>query len=580
VEAAYARARHESSRVIVERHVEGREHRLLMVQGRLLSAVRPDRDAGAFHDLTDHVHAEVRERARDAALALGLDIAEVHLVTPDIAAPLEACGGAVIEVNASPGLRIYLGADEGDPRGVGAAILETVLPAGENGRIPIAAVSGANGKTTVTRFIAHLLRGVHRTVGMTCTDGIYLNDRRIESGDCSGPISAGLVLMNRGVEAAVFETARGGVLRAGLGFDECAVAVVTNVGDGDHLGLNDIHTAEDLAKVKRTIVEVTARDGAAVLNAADPLVVAMAPYAPGRVIYFAIDGELPVIREHSAGGGQAVFVRGGAVVFAVGPREEPWIELAQLPLTFGGDIGFEVENALAALAAGWALGVPRDVLVERAASFSTDMSMSPGRFNVLEVRGGAVIVDYGHNAHSLRALIASFRHFPHQRRTVMYTMAGDRRDSDIVQIGELIGDHFDRVILYEAHTVRGRAAGSIAELMRQGILRSSRTRLIEEFVGSVDSMEYALDTLEPGDLLLMQADVIDETLDWVRSYLDRLARGGPAPPLPAPVRVDRLEPHAARSARSGDGTPAPAAHCEDDPCTGVLAGVPAGAKEW
>jgi cyanophycin synthetase len=618
---------------------------LLLVQGRLISAVRYDAAASSYTDVTGAVHAEVTARAADSARILGLDIAGVDVVARCIDQPLEASPGAVIEVNASPDLRPHLGVDEDDPRGVGAAIVDLLIPAAENGRIPIAAISGTNGKTTVTRFIAHLLRGTFGCVGMTCTDGIYLNDRRIDSDDCSGPISAGMVLTNRSVDAAVCETARGGVLRAGLAFDECTIAVVTNIADGDHLGLHDINTAEDLAKVKRAIVDVVAKDGAAVLNADDPLVVAMAPYSPGRVVYFALDPDHHVIRDHRGRGGQAVFVRDRVVTFADGEREDPWIGLDRLPLTFGGAIAFEIENALAALAAAHAMGVPRAALVERAAAFAADMAKVPGRFNVLDVHGATVIVDYGHNAHSLRAVVAALDHFPHQRRSAMYSMAGDRRDSDIVHIGELLGGAFDRVILYEAHTIRGRSPGAIAELLRQGAFRSSRVRLIEEFEGSIGSMEYALDTLQPGDLLLLQADAIDETVDWVRSYLGRLSRGEPLPPLPAPVRVDRLEPHPVTAAPPADaavprgedeiamagGQPSPgmkmravagmriaplrdteANHPQvspqivepreppigprgqsgvspipkrldpfsEEPCTGVLAEAPAGAKEW
>ena len=194
---------------------------------------------------------------------------------------------------------------------------------GENGRIPIVAVTGVNGKTTTTRFIAHVLRGTGKTVGMTCTDGIYVNDRRIDTGDCSGPQSARSILMNPSVDMAVFETARGGILREGLAFDYCDVAVVTNIGDGDHLGLSDINTPEELAKVKRCIVEAVAPDGYAVLNANDPLVVEMAAHCPGGVVFFAIDPNHPVVVRHRGVGGRAVFVRDGHVVLAEGDREEP-----------------------------------------------------------------------------------------------------------------------------------------------------------------------------------------------------------------------------------------------------------------
>ena len=257
-------------------------------------------------------------------------------------------GGVIVEVNAAPGLRMHLQPSVGISRPVGEAIVDTLFPAGENGRIPIVAVTGVNGKTTVTRFIAHILRGTGKCVGMTCTDGIYVGDRRIDSGDCSGPQSARSVLINPSVDMAVLETARGGILREGLAFDFCDVAVVTNIGDGDHLGLGDINTPEELAKVKRCIVEAVSPEGYAVLNAADPLVVEMAAHCPGGVVFFALDPDHPVIVRHRGVGGRAAFVRDGQVVLAEGDREEAVLALDRLPLTRGGQIAFQVENSLAA----------------------------------------------------------------------------------------------------------------------------------------------------------------------------------------------------------------------------------------
>ena len=270
---------------------------------------------GTAIDVTERVHPLVAARAIDAAKIVGLDIAGVDVVTTDISIPLEEQGGVIVEVNAAPGLRMHLQPSVGISRPVGEAIIDTLFPDGQDGRIPIAAVTGVNGKTTTTRFIAHMLRGAGLKVGMTCTDGIFIDSRRIDTGDCSGPQSARAVLMNPEVEAAVFETARGGILREGLAFDRCDVAVVTNIGEGDHLGLADIHTVEDLAKVKRCIVDVVPPNGTAVLNANDPLVVGMEPYCAGKICYFALDGNHPVIVRHRNAGGQAVFVRDNSVTF-------------------------------------------------------------------------------------------------------------------------------------------------------------------------------------------------------------------------------------------------------------------------
>ena len=478
---------------------------------------------GTAIDVTERVHPQVAARAIEAARVIGLDIAGVDVVATDISIPLEEQSGVIVEVNAAPGLRMHLEPSVGISRPVGEAIIETLYPAGQDGRIPIAAVSGVNGKTTTSRFIAHLLRGAGLRVGMTCTDGIFIDGRRIDNGDCSGPKSARSVLMNPEVEAAVFETARGGILREGLAFDRCDVAVITNIGEGDHLGLNDIHTTEDLAKVKRCIVDVVPPNGTAVLNANDPLVVGMEPYCAGKICFFALDGNHPVIVRHRNAGGQAIFVRDNSVIFADGGHEETIISLDRVPLTHSGQISFQVENTLAAVAAAMALRLPLDVIRARVESFAVETEKVPARFNVLEIQGATAIVDYGHNADALCALIQALEKFPHQRRTCVYTTAGDRRDCDMVRQGELLGNFFDRVILYEDHYLRGRPEGDIIRLIRQGVEAGSRTKQIEEIRGADAAVELALRSAQPGDLMLVQADTVDETMQFIRRYLESSA---------------------------------------------------------
>jgi len=474
---------------------------------------------GTAADVTDRVHPEVIARAIEAARIVGLDIAGVDVVALDIGRPLESQGGVVVEVNAGPGLRMHLEPSSGMPRPVGEAIVRTLFPDGQNGRIPIVAVTGVNGKTTTTRFISHILASLGRKVGMTCTDGIFIDGRRIDAGDCSGPLSAQTVLLNPAVDAAVLETARGGILRAGLGFDRCDVAVVTNIGEGDHLGLSDIETLEKLAQVKRCVVDVVLPEGSAVLKADDPLVAAMAPKCKGSVIYFAQRADDPVIAEHCKNGGRAVFVRHDVIIVAEGEVEIPLVALANVPLTHGGRIGFQIENALAAAAAVWAMGVPRDAIRAGLESFAADLDKVPGRFNLLEIGGATVIIDYGHNVSSLSAVIDAIEQFPHERRTVVYSAAGDRRDCDMIRQGELLGDAFDRVILYEDHYPRGRADGEIMGLFRRGLAGAARAREIQEFHGNLKAIESALRNARPGELVVVQADVIDETLDYIRRYL-------------------------------------------------------------
>jgi cyanophycin synthetase len=478
---------------------------------------------GTAIDVTELVHPEVAARAVDAAKVIGLDVAGIDVIATDITQPLEAQQGIIVEVNAAPGLRMHLAPSTGERREVGAAIVDMLFPPGENGRIPIAAITGTNGKTTVTRFLAYILQGAGKTVGMTTTDGIWVDDRRIISGDCSGPISAGCVLMNPNVDIAVLETARGGILRAGLAFNECKVAVVTNIGEGDHLGTVDTSTVEELAKVKRTIVDVVADDGTAVLNAADPLVAGMAQYSHGKVLFFARDGQNPAIAEHRAKGGAAIFVRDNAIVLAEGEREEVLIPLDHIPMTFGGRVTFEVENALAALGAAWAMGVPKERIVERARCFASDMTKVPSRFNILELRGATVIVDYGHNTHALRAMIDALAVFPHERRAALYSSSGDRRDSDIVTMGELLGNAFDRVITYEDPTdMYERKPGEIMALLRQGLESASRVKEIEEIQGGLNAFKHALKTVQPGELLLAQAHLANPTMEYLHEHLGEL----------------------------------------------------------
>jgi cyanophycin synthetase len=535
---------------------------------------------GQAIDVTDQVHPEVAARAIDAAKVVGLDIAGVDIIARDITVPLEEQDGIIVEINAAPGLRMHLAPSVGDPRPVGEAIIDMMFEPGDNGRIPIVAVTGINGKTTVTRFVAHLLKGNGKRIGMTCTDGIYLGDRRIDTGDCSGPVSAGNILMNPNVDAAVFETARGGILRAGLAFNQCDVAIVTNVGEGDHLGLSDINTPEDLAKVKRVIVDVVSPEGTAVLNAADPLVAGMAPKCPGKVMFFAIDGKHPVMTAHRASGGRVIFVRDQAIVVAEGEKEEILTTLARVPLTFNGRIAFEVENALAALAAGWLLGIPRETLALRAETFGADMNKVPGRFNILEIRGATVVVDYGHNVDALKAIISALDTFPQKRRMAVYSAAGDRRDRDMVSMGHLLGESFDRVIIYEGHYVRGRKEGEIVELFRKGLEYGTRVRQVEAIIGPVAAVEHALNTLQPGQLLLLQADQIDETVDYIRHYVQSLE----STPLP---HIEIKFVHGPGKLHNGDNDDLQLVATSPgrmlfvhEICNGIFTEAPAGAKAF
>lgn len=469
---------------------------------------------GSATDVTDDVHPEVAARAVAAAQMIGLDICGVDVVCDSLLKPLEEQGGGVIEVNAAPGLRMHLQPSYGMARPVGEAIISTIFKKGEDARIPVVAVTGTNGKTTTVRMIAHLLGCNGLRVGMTNSDGVYIEKKRIDTGDCSGPKSARNVLLHPDVDAAVFETARGGVLREGLAFDRCDVAVVTNIGIGDHLGLGFIHTVDDLATVKRVVVQNVSPTGTAVLNAADPYVSKMAVACQGTVTFFALDCHHPVMATHRAKGQRVVFLEGKEIV-AAEKNSEHRIALKDIPITRNGTIGFQIENVMAAIGAAWGLGIAWEIIMTGAATFVNDAATAPGRFNVYDYRGATLIADYGHNPDAIIALVKAIDNMPAKRRLVVISGAGDRRDEDIRQQTQILGNSFDEVILYQDQCQRGRADGEVLGLLRQGLEKATRAKEISEIRGEFPAIDLALSHLLQGDLCLVLIDQVDEALTYI-----------------------------------------------------------------
>ena len=481
---------------------------------------------GTATDVTDDVHPELAAAAIAAAQMVGLDIAGIDVICETMRKPLQEQGGGIVEVNAAPGLRMHLSPSFGKGRGVGEAIISTMFSAGDNARIPVAAVTGTNGKTTTVRLIAHMQKLSGKRVGMTNSDGVYVPNqiagqdwtwRRIDNGDCSGPRSARNVLMHPHVNAAVVETARGGILREGLGFDRCDVAVVTNLGQGDHLGLNHIHTIEEIAQVKQVIVQNVTPQGMAVLNAADPHVAKMADVCPGNITFFAFDKRHPVLAEHRAQGQRVVYVDKEALVAAEGQMEQRF-PLAEIPLTVNGAITFQVENAMAALGAGWGLGLSWDVLRSALKTFVSDAQTAPGRFNLFNYQGATLIADYGHNPDAILALVQAIEKMPQQaeaKRSVVISGAGDRRDEDIQQQTQILGDAFDDVILYQDACQRGRSDGEVITLLRNGLQGAKRTTHTQEINGEFVAIDAALARLKAGDLCLILIDQVDAALDYI-----------------------------------------------------------------
>lgn len=478
------------------------------------------RNDNLSRDITDLIHPTVAEHAVMAAQIVGLDIAGIDMVVEDISRPLEQQGGVIVEVNAGPGLLMHLKPRTGKSRPVGEAIVNHLFPdTADDGRIPLVCVTGTNGKTTCTRLVNSILRAADFHVGMTCTDGVSINGRMIEQGDCAGPRSARNVLLNPLVNAAVFEVARGGILREGLGFDKCDVAIVTNIGEADHLGKSYIHTPADMFKVKRTPVDVVLPTGTAVLNADDPLVLDMAALSAGSVTLFSPDSANAAVEKHRAEGKRAVIVRAGQVVLCDGAQETPLIGLFDLPCTHGGRVGFQVENVLAATAATWALGISPKTIVAGLQGFQGNLIDNPGRFNVLQSAEKTLILTDGRNVSALAALVDALDGFSEQKRSIVYSAEDDRRDVDIARQGALLGEQFDRVVLCEVDDAVHRPKGEVIRLLRSGMAEPCRAGEVMEIHDWSQAVDAAWNRLGRGELLVVQAASIARTVRKVQALM-------------------------------------------------------------
>jgi cyanophycin synthetase len=482
---------------------------------------------GTAVDRTNEIHPDNADIARRAALIVGLDVCGVDFVCPDISRSVRETGGGVIEVNAAPGLRMHVEPSEGAPRDVARPIIEMLFPRGTPSRVPIIAITGTNGKSTVGRMTKHIMRYTGCTVGLTSTTGVYINDVLIHEGDATGPRSARMILRDPTVEVAVLETARGGLLREGLAFREADIGVALNV-TADHLGLKGIETVEDLAQVKQVVVEAVRRGGHSVLNADDPLTVRMARRAGGRIIWFSLNGGAemsPLLREHIDEGGMAVIrepgPEGGTIVLYDDSRREFIMKAGDIPATLHGMAEFNIANALAAIAVALARDVPILTIRSAMTQFRSTFEQNPGRLNVHDAHGFRVIVDYAHNAAGLEAIGKVVRGLSHRyKRTIgTVSMAGDRRDEDIMELGRIAAGIFDELIFREDPATRGRPRGEVMGHLQRGALEAGRSPdHIHLIPGESTSTAAALAMGRPGDLIVITPTDVKSAWQQVNDF--------------------------------------------------------------
>ncbi|HEU0099065.1 MAG TPA: cyanophycin synthetase [Allosphingosinicella sp.] len=495
---------------------------------------------GTAVDRTNEIHPDNADIARRAALIIGLDVCGVDFVCPDITRSVRETGGGVIEVNAAPGLRMHIEPSEGAPRDVAKPIIEMLFPRGRSSRIPIIAITGTNGKSTVGRMTKHILRYTGCTVGLTSTTGVYVNDILTHEGDATGPRSARMILRDPTVEVAVLETARGGLLREGLAYGEADIATCLNV-TADHLGLKGIETVEDLASVKQVVVEAVRRSGHCILNADDPLTVRMARRARGRLIWFSLNGGAemsPMLREHVDEGGMAVVreagPEGGTIVLYDDARRELIMKAGDIPATLHGMAEFNVANSLAAIAIALAHEVPILTIRSAMAQFRSTFEQNPGRLNVHDAHGFRVIVDYAHNAAGLEALGKVVRGLSHRyKRTIgSVSMAGDRRDEDIIELGRIAAGIFDELIFREDPYTRGRPRGEVMNLLKKGAVESGRSEEhLHLIAGERASTAAALAMGRPGDLVVVTPTDVRGAWQQVNDFKPATARAAGRAPL-------------------------------------------------
>jgi cyanophycin synthetase len=470
---------------------------------------------GIAVDRTDDIHPENIWLAQRVAKTIGLDIAGIDIVTPDISKPLREVDGVIVEVNAAPGFRMHVCPSVGLPRNVAAPVMDMLFPNSKSGRIPIISITGTNGKTTTTRLIAHIYKQTGQVVGYTTTDGIYIDDHLVEKGDTTGPQSAQVILKDPTVEVAVLETARGGILRSGLAFDSSDVGVVLNVA-ADHLGLGDINTIEQMAHVKSVVAEAVNRKGYAVLNADDPLVAAMAERVKSQVAYFTMNPDNELVKKHTSQGGLAAVYENGYLSILKGDWTLRIEQAVNVPVTMQGRAPFMIANALAASLAAFAQGVPIEMIRAALATFRASVAQTPGRMNLFNLGSYHALIDYAHNAASYEALGGFVRNWPGERIGVVGG-PGDRRDQDFIELGRLSAKIFDRILVKEDDDLRGRPSGEAAQLICKGLTQEKPDCQYQVILKETDAINTGLNQAGSGSLVVILPESVSRAISLIEA---------------------------------------------------------------
>ncbi|MEC8604099.1 MAG: cyanophycin synthetase [Bacteroidota bacterium] len=475
---------------------------------------------GTAEDVTDLVHPSNVFMAERISKIINLDICGIDIMAHTLTEPISYTGGAVLEVNAGPGFRMHLQPSSGLPRNVAANVVDMLFPPGEDSRIPIIAVTGTNGKTTTTRLIAHIAKMKGKKVGYTTTDGVYIQNRLLMKGDCTGPASSEFVLKDPTVNYAVLECARGGLLRAGLGFKKCDIGVVTNVA-GDHLGLKGIHTIEQLAKVKGVIPETVKPDGYAFLNADDDLVFYMANKVDCNFALFSMDENNPRIKRQFNRGGISAIYENGYITICKGEWKMRVSKAANVPLTMGGKAKFMIQNVLAAVLATYLDGFKIEDIKVAIESFIPSPSQTPGRLNMFNFKNFKVLLDYAHNPAGFRAMKDFVDQIDASKKVGIVAGVGDRRKEDNNELGAIAAEMFDEIIIRQDRNLRGKNEADLINEIHSGIKSVHPEKKVDIIRSEKDAIIHAINNAEKDSLVIVSSDVVPDALNLVMKLREK-----------------------------------------------------------